>query len=481
MTTGSLRQVTPKKILFVENEPEWIGVIQEIIGPPDFDVQIATSYLSAKARILTSSESFDMVIVNLCLVNHSDYEGVLLLDDLVGHHVPCIVLTGAQTGTRGLYERYGVYEVIIKGQHFNKAKLREVIKEVIETHSRVQRPFDIPVSVESVSSSQPSCITWLHVSDFHFRAGKTWDSRVVLEDLLRDLEDPGDRISPSVERIDLVFVTGDLSYSGHFDEYQVAGSFLKQLRRVTRVRKDRMFVVPGNHDVNRKAISPLASRTLLQNRDSVNRVYHDGEARRLFLKRFDNYRQFVNDNYSHISLDDDSFHYVRRRTISGKVVCVTGLNSAWASSGDGEYGKLILGDVQVREALKAGTRKKADVRISLFHHPLDWLREFDRDDCEPLCHSGFDFVLHGHLHKTGILTLTAPDRQAMVLGAGACYLGRDKPNAYNFVHLDFENRRGVVYLREYTERAGGHWTIDAQTYRGVEGKYEFTLPDSLCS
>jgi 3',5'-cyclic AMP phosphodiesterase CpdA len=468
MTTVNLRQTTPKRILFVENEPKWIGVIQSILGPPDFDVQIATFYQDAKVRLLATPESFDLVIVNLCLINHNDYEGVLLLDDLVDYNIPCVVLTGTLTSTRGLFERYNVYEVFVKGQHFNKAEFRQKTKEVIETHS-------------SASPSQAPRITWLHVSDFHFGTGEAWDSQVVLEHLLQDLEGRDAHVSPAVERIDLVFITGDLSYSGHYDEYQVAGSFLKQLKRVTGVRKDRIFIVPGNHDVNRKAISPVASRTLLQTRDSVNQVYHDRESRRLFLKRFHNYRQFVNENYSHISLDDDSFHYVRYRTINDKVVCVTGLNSAWASSEDGEFGKLILGDAQVREALKAGSRKKADVRISLFHHPLDWLQEFDRDGCEPLCHREFDFVLHGHLHKTGILTLTAPDRQAMVLGAGACYLGRDRPNAYNYVHLDFENGRGVVYFRQYTERAGGHWTIDAQTYRGIEGKYGFPLPDSLCS
>ena len=142
---------------------------------------------------------------------------------------------------------------------------------------------------------------------------------------------------------------------------------------------------------------------------------------------------------------------------------------------DDEYGKLILGDVQIRDALKVKlSRRRPDLSIVLLHHHLDWLDEFDRQDCEPLCYKNFDFLLHGHLHKTGVRSLKEPGRQAMIVGAGACYLGRSRPNAYNYVCLDLANRRGIVHFREYSEKDAGHWAKDTTTYMTApDGRYGF--------
>jgi 3',5'-cyclic AMP phosphodiesterase CpdA len=463
-----------KRVLVIEDETSWQRLIsdllQEVAGLLGCAIEIEVVSRFADALDKIEEVFYDCVTVDNKLLDGRMAK--VLLDRVASleQRVPVVVVSGVvnPSEVRDFFQNYGIKDFFWKDD-FKPEEFRQTFARLL-VHIE-----------EGDAETVAETLAWLHLSDFHFRAQEPWDRQVVLRHLLQDIEGRTS-IDSALEKIDLVFITGDIGYSGHSGEYRMAGSFLKELRRAAGVRKGRMFIVPGNHDVNREALHVLASRDLLQDRDSVNRVYHDRKARRLFLRRFDNYRELVNNECNHIPLGEDSLHYVRYRTIGGKVVRITGLNSAWTSSEDGEYGKLVLGDAQVREALGTGPRKRVDVRILLFHHPLDWLQEFDRDDCEPLCHSGFDFVLHGHLHRAGILTLTAPDRQAIVLGAGACYLGRDKPNAYNFVHLDFENRRGVVHLREYTERAGGHWTVDTRTYREVpEGKYEFPLPESLCS
>lgn len=459
-----------KRVLVVEDHPNWQNIIRDLLlqiaGELDCKVQVVVVSSFAEASNYIDTTSFDCITVDNELEDGTMANTLLDRVASLEQRVPVVVISGVvdPNDVRDFFQDYKIEDFFWKDD-FKPKEFRQTFARLL-LHKKKR---------------DAETVTWLHLSDFHFRTQEPWDRQVVLRHLLQDIEGRTG-IDSALEKIDLVFITGDIGYSGHSDEYRMAGPFLKKLKRAAGVRKDRMFIVPGNHDVNREALHVPASRDLLQDRDSVNRVYHDRKARRLFLRRFDNYRELVNNECNHIPLGEDSLHYVRYRTIGGKVVRITGLNSAWTSSEDGEYGKLVLGDAQVREALGTGPRKRVDVRILLFHHPLDWLQEFDRDDCEPLCHSGFDFVLHGHLHRAGILTLTAPDRQAIVLGAGACYLGRDKPNAYNFVHLDFENRRGVVHLREYTERAGGHWTVDTRTYREVpEGKYEFPLPESLCS
>jgi len=58
-------------------------------------------------------------------------------------------------------------------------------------------------------------VTWLHVSDFHFRSGDPYDGDVVLRALVKSVKDFRDR----GRKPDLIFATGDVAYSGKSEEY----------------------------------------------------------------------------------------------------------------------------------------------------------------------------------------------------------------------------------------------------------------------
>jgi hypothetical protein len=50
---------------------------------------------------------------------------------------------------------------------------------------------------------------------------------------------------------DLIFATGDVAYSGKADEYKLAIRFFDDLLAAAGLEKQRLFVIPGNHDVDR--------------------------------------------------------------------------------------------------------------------------------------------------------------------------------------------------------------------------------------
>jgi 3',5'-cyclic AMP phosphodiesterase CpdA len=326
-------------------------------------------------------------------------------------------------------------------------------------------------------------LTWLHLSDLHFRADElhTWNEEIVLRALLDDVrKQVGEGLSP-----DLIVVTGDVAFSGQAQEYGLARAFFDDLLAVTGLGKDRLFLVPGNHDVDRGRISRGAQgiAASLADRGSANAVLANAGDRGLMLARFHGYRQFVNGYLGpHLTFgdeapDDKGYFYVRTLELVGKRIAVLGLNSAWlAQGGDEDRGRLVLGERQVRVALDAAG--DADLRIAAMHHPFDWLRDFDRADAEALLCSGCDFVLHGHMHQVGLLQTRTPDSDAFIVAAGACYETRKYPNAYNYVQIDPGTGRGAVYLRTYSDRAGGFWTKDTLNYRNVpDGVYHFSLVD----
>src|SRR5271165_980571 len=101
-------------------------------------------------------------------------------------------------------------------------------------------------------------VSWLHISDFHIKAGDSYDRNVVLGALVRSVawyrEQQG-------RQVDLIFATGDIANFGKAAEYEIATKFFDDLIRAAGIEKSRLFVIPGNHDVDR-AIGKRLLRTL---------------------------------------------------------------------------------------------------------------------------------------------------------------------------------------------------------------------------
>ena len=101
-------------------------------------------------------------------------------------------------------------------------------------------------------------LTWLHISDFHIKTGDSYDRDKVLGALVKSIA----HYAENGRSPDLVFATGDIAFSGVEKEYTLAGKFFDDLLSVTKLDKSRLFIIPGNHDVDRNAGIGLA-RTLV--------------------------------------------------------------------------------------------------------------------------------------------------------------------------------------------------------------------------
>lgn len=324
-----------------------------------------------------------------------------------------------------------------------------------------------------------STITWLHLSDFHLKADKLskWDQDIVLRSLLEDVQE---RIEVDGLGPDFIVVSGDIAFKGVADEYALARVFFDELLEKTDLGKARLFVVPGNHDVNRDDISFMAGVTekALDSREAVAKVLEDGNSRRQMFRRLDGYAEFVRAYFGDIfPFDDENYFYVRSFALEGQQVAILGLNSAWvAHGGEEDYGELLLSERQVRQAVDEASG--AGLKLAVLHHPFGWLKPFDRKECMSLLMGGCDFILRGHLHQTDLTMQDTHDTQTVVLAAGASYQGREKHNAYNIVRFDLEARQGTAYLRMYSDQQGGFWTNDAMSYKDVkDGEFVFRLSE----
>jgi predicted MPP superfamily phosphohydrolase len=357
------------------------------------------------------------------------------------------------------------YAMFKKNLHIALLKREHLVKRELRTEST------------SKVAAAPQTITWLHLSDLHFCESCNYNETIVLKELLRDV---ADLISEKRLRPDFIIVSGDIASASRPEEYALARKFLEELSEITALPETRLFLVPGNHDVDRTVVGPLVNgaTAVLTNRDAVNRFLVNDRECALVFSCFHNYQDFINDylGKEHTPFDHLHYFYVKPIKINDRRVVILGLNSAWLATSDKDRHQLLLGERQVRTALDMA--EGADLLLAVMHHPLEWLQDFDSKDVERLLCGRCHFVLHGHMHQVGVLQTYAPDTATMIIGAGACYESRPYPNSYNFVQIDTVTGEGKIYLRRYSDQ-GGFWTKDAMTYRNVrDGEYAFVLRSS---
>lgn len=313
-------------------------------------------------------------------------------------------------------------------------------------------------------------VTWLHLSDLHFRITEdNFESKLIYEKLLEDLK----RIEV---QIDLVFVTGDIAFSGRVEEYEIANKFFNSVLEILNLGKESIFFVPGNHDIYRSNSVHILSKIIecVNSEKDVSGILGNKELMEVFLHKFNNYYDFMSNNSSMI--DKPELSYTKNINVNGVDVAVVGLNSAWSSTSELEKGNIILGERQVIEAYSR--IETPQITITLLHHPIYYFRDDDVESVEAIINNRSDFVLHGHIHSRKVITQKMPDSVVHYLVAGASYENNNTTTnlAYNYVSADLESGIVDVCLRKY-HSISSSWVSD-NSY-SENGKLQFSLPPRL--
>jgi 3',5'-cyclic AMP phosphodiesterase CpdA len=98
-----------------------------------------------------------------------------------------------------------------------------------------------------------STITWLHLSDLHIQGTEGIRDRVLFDKMLSDIQTC---LEEENLELDAVFFTGDLAFSGQQEEYTPATEMLDEILDKCGLtgRREKLFIVPGNHDVDWSAV-----------------------------------------------------------------------------------------------------------------------------------------------------------------------------------------------------------------------------------
>lgn len=147
---------------------------------------------------------------------------------------------------------------------------------------------------ENLSDSNSQWLfTWVHISDIHCGHGdvkELHDRKLIINELNSDIKK---KINDyKIGKLDTILLTGDIAFSGNAvndKEYDEAKKWLTGLSMGIGIKSEKIFIVPGNHDVQRagkndRNINRLL-KSLREHDDKLDNAINDlGDNTSLFKK-----------------------------------------------------------------------------------------------------------------------------------------------------------------------------------------------------
>ena len=245
----------------------------------------------------------------------------------------------------------------------------------------------------------------LHISDIHFKSPECLQPDMdpdysIRTRMMRDLQEQ----VKTLGNVGAILIGGDIAYRAAPAEYETAQVWIEQLADISGCPKQRIFVVPGNHDVDRgiiKASVPIQnvqhaiSSASLQNREwKLRQQLGDAASGQLVLDAHGAYNDFAARFMCQI-WPSKPFWQQDIDLEDGVGLRIYGLTSTLLSGREGLDDKerdLYLSPLQTVLNPAPNT-----LNMVLCHHPIDWLE--DGEAVEDALNARAAFQVFGHKHK----------------------------------------------------------------------------------
>ncbi len=245
----------------------------------------------------------------------------------------------------------------------------------------------------------------LHISDIHFKSPDCLDPWMdpelpVRTRMMRDLSEQVRKLG----NVGAILIGGDIAFKAAPDEYQTARAWIQQLSQISGCPKERIFVVPGNHDVDRGIIKgsvqiqnvqhAIASTPLGDREWKLKQQLRDEVSGQLLFQAHSAYNEFAAPFACQI-WPAKPFWHQDIPLEEGVNLRIYGLTSTLLSGREGKDDKerdLYLSPLQTVLDPAPNT-----LNLVLCHHPIDWLE--DGEAVEEALSTRAAFHVFGHKHK----------------------------------------------------------------------------------
>ncbi len=308
----------------------------------------------------------------------------------------------------------------------------------------------------------------LHFSDIHFRkteVGEPDDPNLALRsDIIKDVK----RMRAEIGRpIDGIWLTGDIAFAGHADEYEFAYGWLeKELCPAAGCKIEDIFVIPGNHDVDRNmetdpaqllARGALRDKPAIQLDAEISKWMRGKISSGVIFGPIQNYNRFAAKFLCALRpyIDNDSTGSILGRPFAcrdlelddGSTLRLWGFNTVLLSDEAATENRMLIDPAAAQIEVKEGV-----CHVVMAHHPFNWLK--NRQAFEDRCNAVAHIQLFGHEHTRRV----DEGKRYLRIRAGAMHPSRDEPDwkpGYNWIDVSITRVKGKrklivrLWVRQY--------------------------------
>lgn len=299
---------------------------------------------------------------------------------------------------------------------------------------------------------------WLHLSDLHSISSgiKTVVMRESLIDELKDIS--------RQNRFDFIVITGDISDKN--TGYNEAQTLIKRIIEAINVPLQKVFIIPGNHDLNRSV--PAEREEIIKNAWEIELL--DAEEGRYYSDLntaqndfFDTYESVLERKYP-----KEKIHFTECLDDN---ISIIHLNTSWMCyDSENESGKLHIGLNSLFDCLSDPVLKTTPIKIAIGHHRLSDFNRFVESHLKSLFKTmDIDLYLGGHCHDSTVIFDPSINTEFC-----SCRQGRaeDKNYPAGFIVGEINTETDQSHFQFYNwEVSLAKWTYDYTVNPAKHGKY----------
>lgn len=288
-----------------------------------------------------------------------------------------------------------------------------------------------------------------HLSDLHYTinsSGQLRDSSLASVRAILDLASKL-RTAGTLSNNLCLFITGDLVHSGTPANADVKSDFeavqealIQPLMEILHLTPDEIYIVPGNHDLDRKAVEE--KNWLIQGQYTSSKISEENVHEDLRLK-LNEYFRFV-EKYGYRSTTSKNPRIASFEHFGHNIICFNGLAGSYSRAGSGDKGELFILGSEFANALN-------DIKnnsIILTHHPLSWFADDCGNNLKEFFSSKHCRLLTGHIHDHGIDSIETSQGSYVTVQAGAS------------AEVGSANQVAVVWLPQSNSAAVRHYSFE---------------------
>lgn len=289
---------------------------------------------------------------------------------------------------------------------------------------------------------------FVHVSDIHFGQERDHVLHIhndVKAQLIEDAAEVVARLPGGAAQG--ILVTGDITQSGTWEQYEHAGRWLDELAARIKCPIHRVQMVPGNHDLDRKKLSTGGTQLLdfirAGGAAEYEKVFSNPYDRATLLARFEDYGRFSIGYRCGLDEEAKFASNLRIEIGPGRWIRFVRLNSALLCTGDEceDNPELMIGSRQFTIPKKAG-----EENVVLVHHPLHWYK--DSAEVRQYVHGRARVFISGHEHNPRVhVQPVVEGTDVLMLAAGAAVPFRSNETytyTYNIIEFEWDEANDAL-------------------------------------